>query len=117
MSGLQPTETQHRKITVKKFTHSNIKKSEVSSVSEAISEIKSDSNPKVVDSKIILEGEVVYYSDKHGDIENWETEWNRQKRLLSVDESLRDCPHNHTSCYEDDLCMDCQLDKAAGYHD
>ena len=112
--SLEPAETQKREILVKIFKKHNVEKIKVNSISNAIEKIKENQSPKTVSTKISLDGEIVYFSDRHGDIENWESEWVRQKRVMSLDKSTRDCSYGVEYCYENDLCMQCQIDKAAG---
>jgi len=115
--ALEPCETINREIIVKVFSSYNVNSINCSSVSEAIQEVKSHKDPYITSVKIILEDEVVYFSEKHGRIENWELEWERQKRILKEGESDWECPNGIVSCYENDLCLDCQLSKAVGNND
>lgn len=107
----QPAEEQHRAIKVRFIWLREKETVEVQSVSEAIETVKSKSDRPSC-SKIILDEEVVYNSNRNGSIGDWEVEWDRAKRAMSVSETAYDCPHGIIGCCEDDLCLDCQMDKA-----
>lgn len=110
-NALEPTEIENTEINVLLFNKSKKEKIPVTSISEAISEIKDqDFGTK----KIELDGEIVYFSERHGSIERWEKEWKRQKRKMSLTESTRDCPFDVDACYKNDLCIDCKMKEAAG---
>lgn len=108
---IEPTETTERTVTASLFSRRSVESVDCESVEEAIEAVKaSDAD----ESKILLNDEVVYHSETNGDIETWEREFTRQKRKRTVEETAWDCPNGATYCYEDDRCIDCQIDRAAG---
>jgi len=109
--ALEPAKIQSTKIKVISIGRTTKKKINVSSIADAIQKIK-QSNYSI--NKIELNGEIVYFSEKHGEIERWENEWKRQKRKMSLTESTRDCPFDVDACYKNDLCIDCKMKEAAG---
>jgi hypothetical protein len=109
--GIEPTETTERTITATLFARSSVETVDCGSVEEAISAVK---DGDAEESKILLNDEVVYHSETNGDIETWEREFRRQKRKRSPEETAWECPHGTEYCYEDDRCIDCQIDRAAG---
>ena len=114
MTFSEPAEEQNNSIKVRLLYRSNREVLEVQSISEAIQVIK-DKNTKLrlSCSKIEENGDIVFNSDRNGNIEDWENEWKRQKKVLSVEQSPRNCPHGHDNCFDDDLCLPCQMDAAA----
>jgi hypothetical protein len=110
MSDHASAEQTEKKITVRKFRHRSRDITEVASVKEAISEVKREDSSNT--RKISIDGEIVYNSERNGDIETWEREWKRQKRTLSVDVEAHDCPNGTVGCNKDSLCLDCKLEKA-----
>lgn len=56
------------------------------------------------------DGEIVFRSDDM-EIGDWENEWKRAKRRLSVDVEERECPYDSAGCIADDLCPQCKMDK------
>ncbi len=53
----------------------------------------------------------IVFNSEEMDIEAWEIEWKNAKRRLSVDIPDHDCPYDEISCFADDLCTQCQIDK------
>jgi hypothetical protein len=45
------------------------------------------------------------------DIDVWESIWKNEKRRQSVNVKDRDCPYDNISCFFDDLCVQCKMDK------
>jgi len=108
---IEPTETTERTITATLFSRQSVESVDCTSIAEAISAVKEHG---AEEAKILLNDEVVYHSATHGDIETWEREFERQKRKRTPEETAWDCPHDTEYCYEDDRCMACQIDRAAG---
>ncbi len=108
----QPTETTGRSIVVKLFRRHGVESESVASIADAVATVKAAS--EFDEAKILQDDEVVYHSERNGSIEGWERAWEREKRRLSAEESAWDCPHGVEQCYEDDRCIDCQIDRAAG---
>ena len=109
--GIEPTETTERTITATLFGRSSVETVECGSIEEAIEAVKATD---AEEAKILLNDEVVYHSETNGDIETWEREFQRQKRKRTPEETAWECPHDVEYCYEDDRCIDCQIDRAAG---
>ena len=109
---IQPTETTGRTISVKLFRRHGVDTEQADSIGDAIATVKAAS--ELDEAKILQNDEVVYASERNGTIEDWEREYEREKRRLSAEESAWDCPHGTEFCYADDRCIDCQVDRAAG---
>lgn len=108
---IEPTETTERTIAATLFSRRSVETVDCDSIEGAIEAVKERAADEA---KILLNDDVVYHSATHGDIETWEREFERQKRKRSPEETAWDCPHDTEYCYEDDRCMDCQIDRAAG---
>ena len=108
---IEPTETTERTITATLFSRQSVETVDCVSIEAAIDVVAASD---AAETKILLNDEVVYHSATHGDIETWEREFERQKRRRTVGETAWDCPHGTDSCYEDDRCLACQIDRAAG---
>jgi len=116
---MEATQIQERSIKVKRLYTYQRKTISCTSIKEAISEVKEHSEKKPTDSgkspscqKIILDGEIVYNSNRNGKIEDWEKEWKRQKKVISVDKEAHNCRFDNESCYEDSLCSECKMNRA-----
>lgn len=107
---IEPTETTGRSIVVKLFRRHGVDTDAVGSIADAIEAVKTATD--LDEAKILQNDEVVYASERNGTIEDWEREWEREKRRLAAEASAWDCPHGAEFCYEDDRCMDCQIDRA-----
>ncbi|GAB7094477.1 hypothetical protein JCM30237_16300 [Halolamina litorea] len=111
---IEPTETTGRSITVKLFGRHGVEREAADSIADAISRVKA---ADAEETKILQNDEVVYAAERNGSIEDWEREYEREKRRLSAEASAWDCPHGSAFCYEDDRCLDCQIDRATGGSD
>jgi hypothetical protein len=109
---MEPTETTQTSIIVEYIYTHNYDRNRVNSISNAIDEIKSKPNTPPHTTKILVDDEVLYFSKRHGEIERWEKEWERQKRKMSLSENTHDCPHGEDACFKNDLCIECKMDKA-----
>ena len=109
---IPPTETTGRSIAVKLFRRHGVETAPAGSITDAIATVKAADD--LDEAKILQNDEVVYHSERNGSIEDWERAWEREKRRLSAEQSAWDCPHGVEHCYEDDRCIDCQIDRAAG---
>ena len=104
-----PTETTGRSITVKLFGRHGVDAEAADSIADAVATVKAADSEEA---KILQNDAVVYHSERNGTIEDWEREYEREKRRLAADASAWDCPHGSDYCYEDDRCLDCQIDRA-----
>lgn len=111
----EPTEEIDRSITVELcYTH-NVEFIKTDSVQEAVDEVKKTNGDGKTPSasRIIIDGEDVYYSEVHGDIDVWESHWKQEMCRMSAEGSARDCPNDNVHCFKNDLCIECQFDAAA----
>ena len=67
--------------------------------------------PDVTTAKIINREQEVVFSSADMDIDVWESNWKNEKRRQSVNVEERDCPYENISCFFDDLCVQCKMDK------
>lgn len=84
-----------------------------SSFQEAVSVIK-DKRDEAAVAKIVDRDDEVVFSSADVDIETWEQVWKNEKRRLSVNVVEYDCPYDNISCFADDLCVQCKMDKLQG---
>jgi len=61
--------------------------------------------------KIVDRDDDVVFSSIDVNIETWERVWKSEKRSLSVTVEEYDCPYDSISCFADDLCVQCKMDK------
>ncbi len=106
-----PTETYDGRIMVQllRDTQDN-EEIPCSSFTEAISVVKKKRHLATV-SKIVDRDDDVVFSSSDVDIETWERVWKNEKRRLSVTVEEYDCPYDSISCFADDLCVQCKMDK------
>ncbi|WP_226040406.1 hypothetical protein [Natrinema sp. DC36] len=109
--GLEPTEEYDGSIAVH-LLNDRSGREEIRCVSyqEAIAVVKANHRSVTVAKIVDRAGDVVFTSAEMA-IDDWETEWERAKRRLSVDVEEYDCPHDNIACFADDLCIDCQIDR------
>lgn len=109
MSGLGPTETTDRSITVVLLDDCRERR-DCSSYEEAIAIVKDELESGVVAKIENREGDIVFTSAEMS-IDDWEIEWRQQKRRLSVETEEHVCPYDSVGCVFDDLCVQCKMDK------
>jgi hypothetical protein len=111
MDGLQPTEEYDGSITVRTH-HDGGTRQEIScnTYTEAIETVKAERDSSTAVDIVASDGDIVFDSAEMK-IEDWEVEWKRTKRRLSVDTEPRDCPYDNRACFDDDPCVRCQIDK------
>lgn len=108
--GLEPTETIDSQITVVILDDPNRReRRRCQSYADAIAVVKAEVAPETVTKIENRDGDVVFTSEEMA-IEDWESQWEREKRRLSVDVEAHDCPYNTISCVADDLCVRCKMD-------
>ena len=109
--GLEPTERYDGSITVRTFDDDGGRERIRCASHEAAIEVAREARGsseivEIVDS----DGDVVFDSAEMG-LDEWEVEWNRAKRRLSVDVEPWDCPYDDRACFADDPCVQCQIDE------
>lgn len=109
--GMNPTEEYDGTITV----HVLMDKEErerirCSSYEEAIETVKRKEESATV-TKIEDRDERIVFASDEMDIRDWEVEWKKAKRRLSVNVEAHDCPYDNKACFSDDLCVRCKMDK------
>ena len=108
---MDPTETYDGRIMVHLLRDSQDNQEiPCSSFREAISVVKDKRHLATV-SKIVDRDDEVVFSSADVDIETWERVWKNEKRRLSVTVEEYDCPYDSISCFIDDLCVQCKMDK------
>lgn len=109
--GLNPTEEYNGGITVRLLDDEDgTDVIECSSYKEAIEVVK-EHRRSVTAAKIIGRGGEVQFTSANTDIETWERVWQREKRSLGVNVETYVCPYENISCFADDLCVQCKMDK------
>lgn len=107
---MEPTEVINREITVVLLEETGGRdRVQCTSYPEAISTVKRELSAETVAKIENREGKIVFSSEEM-DIEDWENEWKRAKRRLSVDVEEHDCPYDTVGCVADDHCVQCQMD-------
>lgn len=111
-NGLETTEEYDGSITVHILRDkATTERVSCSSYEDAIATVKEET-PSATATKIeSRDGEIVFSSTEM-DIDDWEGEWTRAKRRLSVDVDTYECPYDSVGCVADDLCVRCKMDKA-----
>lgn len=56
------------------------------------------------------EGEIMYSSERMN-LDEWEKHWRMEKKRALVEGDDRECPYGNSACFEDDLCVECKIDK------
>ena len=109
--GLQPTEEYDGRLRVKLLDDGDgSREIPCSSYTEAIDLVK-DHQYNVTAAKIIdRDGDVVFTSADM-EIEVWESIWKQEKRREAISVEERACPYDSISCFSDDLCVQCEMDK------
>ena len=109
--GLQPTEEYDDRIRVKLLDdHDGSKEIPCSSYTEAIDLVK-DHQYDVTAAKIVDRDGTVVFTSADMEIEVWESVWKQEKRREAVSVEERACPYDSISCFADDLCVQCEMDK------
>lgn len=109
--GLESTEEYDGRLTVL-LLHDQSENEEIrcSSYEHAIEVVKEKQHAVTVAKIVDRDGDVVF-SSADMDIDVWESIWRNEKRRLAVDVEEHDCPYESISCFADDLCVQCQMDK------
>lgn len=109
--GLEPSEEYDGTITVH-VLHDKAEDERIqcSSYEEAIETVKREAESATVTKIEDRDDRIVFTSDEM-DIQDWEIEWRREKRRLTVNVEVHDCPYDDKACFADDLCVQCKMDK------
>jgi hypothetical protein len=109
--GLNPTEKYDSRVSVH-FLDDDAGKKKVrcSSYREAVDLVKERQHEVTVAKIVDKDGDVVF-SSQEMDIDTWESIWQNEKRRLSVDVEEHHCQYDSISCFADDLCVQCKMDK------
>ncbi|WP_238478956.1 hypothetical protein [Natranaeroarchaeum sulfidigenes] len=108
---LDPTEEYDGTVTVRLLDDDEgVDELTCSSFREAIGKIKTHMDA-VTAAKIVDRDDEVVFTSREMNIEDWEREWHRAKRSLSVDIDEHDCPHDNVACFADDRCVECRMDR------
>lgn len=95
-----------------KLLESGREQERVASIEAAVERVRAARSGDAVRVKIVArDGAVVYDSATTGDIDAWEAEWRLQKRRIASPGSVRECPHENPGCTEENLCVECKIDK------
>lgn len=86
-----------------------------SSYTEAIDLVKEHQHDVTVAKIVDRDGDVVFTSADM-EIEVWESIWNQEKRREAISVEERACPYDSISCFPDDLCVQCEMDKISALH-
>ena len=109
--GLEPSEEYDGGVTVRilrdKASNQAIR---CSSYEEAIDAVRRNDGSAVTTKIEDRDGELVFRSHEM-DIDEWEAEWEKQRRRLSFDLEAHECPHDNVACVADDLCVNCEMDR------
>lgn len=109
--GLEPTEEYDGSITVRLLNdRDDTENLRCSSYEEAIGRVK-EHRDSVTVAKIIDRDDAVVFTSADMSIDDWERAWKRARRRLSVHVEAYDCPYDSISCFADDLCVQCKIDK------
>lgn len=108
---LEPTESYDGRVIVHLLDDSGTEERiPCSSFTEAIAVVK-DKQHAVTVAKIVDRDDEVVFSSADMEIDVWEKVWKNEKRRLSVNVEAYECPYDSISCFADDLCIECQIDK------
>lgn len=108
--GLEPSEEYDGSITVQVLKDKERpERIRCSSYEEAIETVKKKEESATVTKIVNRDSQVVFKSDKM-DIHDWEVEWKREKRRLTVNVEAHDCPYDNKACFSDDFCVKCKMD-------
>ncbi len=109
--GLDPTEEYDGSITVRLLDDdAEAREIRCSSYYDVI-DIVDEHQYSVTAAKIVdRDGDVVFTSADMK-LKDWVSEWEHAKRSLSVNVDEYDCPYDNIACFDDDLCVQCKMDK------
>lgn len=110
-SGRGPTEEYDGRITVRIFQSEGGSRAELCSSYEEAIEVVKENQYSAEETRIVDPEGQIMYSSIDTDIEAWESIWRQQKLRQGVDVEEHDCPYDNASCFADDLCVQCKMDK------
>ena len=109
--GLEPTEEYDGAIRVRLLDdRSGTEEIRCGSYESAIERVREHQHA-VTAVKIVDRDGTVVFSSADMDIDDWERNWVREKRRQSVQVEAYECPYDSVSCFADDLCVQCRIDK------
>ncbi|ELY53275.1 hypothetical protein [Natronolimnohabitans innermongolicus] len=109
--GLEPTEEYDGSITVRLLDdETGVEERSCGSFEAAIEAVKAHRDSVTV-AKIVDRDDTILFTSAEMDIDRWERVWEREKRRQSVAVEEYDCPYDSVSCFADDRCVQCQIDK------
>ncbi|OIB58092.1 hypothetical protein [Natrialba sp. SSL1] len=109
--GLEPTEEYDGSITVRLLDDAaGTKEHRCGSYEDAITVVKANQYDVTVAKIEDRDGNIVFTSADM-DIDDWESVWRQEKRSQSVHVEAYDCPYDSVSCFADDLCVQCKIDR------
>ena len=110
-AGLDPTEEYDGSITVRLLDdRAGTETVSCSSYQDAIETVKANLESVTV-AKIVDRDDEIVFTSAEMDIDDWERAFTREKRRQSVHVEAYDCPYDSVSCFADDLCVRCKMDK------
>ncbi|RZV12632.1 hypothetical protein BDK88_0052 [Natrinema hispanicum] len=117
-SGLDPTEVYDGSITVRLLDDQTGTETVTCSSYEEAIEVVKENHYSVTVAKITDrdDDDDVVFTSADMDIDNWESIWRQEKLRQSVNVDEYDCPYDSVSCFADDLCVQCKIDKVQDQH-
>ena len=110
-SGLDPTEVYDGSITVRLLDDQTGTETVTCSSYEEAIEVVKEHHCSVTVAKITDRDNDVVFTSADMDIDDWESIWRQEKLRQSANVDEYDCPYNSVSCFRDDLCVQCEIDK------
>lgn len=108
---MEPTVREPGGVRVVKLYESGREQERVRSIEDAVERVREARSAEPICVKIVARDEsVVYDSEATGDIDAWEAEWRLQKRRIAAG-SVHECPHQNPGCSEENLCVECKIDR------
>lgn len=113
--GHEPTEVVDGRITVLLLDdEEGTEELKCPSYEAAITRVKEAIHSVTVAKIIDRDGDVVFTSADMN-IDDWAVQWKHEKQRLSVTVEEYDCPYDNVSCFADDLCVQCKMDRVQNH--
>ncbi len=110
-SGLDPTEEYDGSIRVRLLDDDSETEERSCNSYEAAIEVVKEHQHSVTVAKIVDRDDTVVFTSADMDIAQWESVWRQEKRRQSVHVEEYHCPYDSVSCFADDRCVQCKIDK------